>query len=81
MDATEKQILVGFPCGHIFHLSCLLTYDNDEENVPESLNTESQGDERSNYLDRSVGTKVRHAKDLQPRVTQGCPVGIHKDKA
>ena len=69
---AEKHTVLGFACSHIFHLSCLLTYNEGDE-----IST----DEEARFLNGEVGAKIEHAKDLRVRVGGGCPLSVHKDKA
>ena len=62
----ETKTVIGFPCGHTFHLSCMLTYDDE--------------DEAQARPDESNGNKTDHAKALRPRAMGGCPIDVHKDK-
>ncbi|MCJ1391667.1 Vacuolar protein sorting-associated protein 41 [Xylographa bjoerkii] len=71
-DAAEKQTLVGYPCAHIFHLSCLLTYTTENNDLPD-------GEEgTTSYRDGSIGPKIRHASRLKDKIG-GCPVNVHKE--
>ncbi|MCJ1318640.1 Vacuolar protein sorting-associated protein 41 [Xylographa vitiligo] len=72
---TEKQTLVGYPCAHIFHLSCLLTYTTENNDLPD------EEGETPSTRDSSIGPKIRHASKLKGKIG-GCPVNVHKeDKA
>jgi hypothetical protein len=65
----SRDTLVGFACGHVFHLSCLLpktTLANDA----------AEGGEWS----RSVGAKVAHAHVIKGAVGQGCVVCREREK-
>lgn len=69
----EKETLVGFACGHVFHLPHLLSFNNPEEQpvTPPEL----QSDEAGEYTGmHSVGAKVTHARILRDKIKDGCPV-------
>jgi hypothetical protein len=72
----EPETLVGFACGHVFHLSHLLSYMKDEPPAtPPDVETDI------NYAPtHSVGAKVTHARLLRDKIRDGCPVAgcIHK---
>ncbi|KAL8846366.1 MAG: hypothetical protein Q9221_008545 [Calogaya cf. arnoldii] len=67
----DAELLISFPCQHIFHLPCLLSMDGKEpEDIPTSLvNLDWQSE-----FDRSVGPKVDHAALIRNQVDQGCPL-------
>jgi len=68
----EIETLVGFACGHVFHLTHLLNYENNERpDTPPDV----EYDERSEFsTTHSVGTKVTHARLLRDKIQDGCPV-------
>ncbi|MCJ1381503.1 Vacuolar protein sorting-associated protein 41 [Xylographa soralifera] len=72
VTATEKQTLVGYPCAHIFHLSCLLTYTTENNALPD------EEGETPSTRDGSIGPKIRHASQLKGKIG-GCPVNVHKE--
>lgn len=82
---AENRLLVGFACGHVFHLSCLLKYDkppsDDEElHVPDVVARMAAGEQPVAVdSDRSVGPKVDRAALLRTLIGNGCPVAVHKD--
>ena len=74
-----KDLLVGFPCSHIFHLPCLLRYEKEEDyELPGVLSSFGNYDDAfdSGY-DRSIGPKVDHAALLRTFIEGGCPVPMH----
>jgi len=77
--STDKTLLIGFPCAHIFHLPCLLKYEKEDSEVPEVLDTfNSVADENEDGgYDRSIGPKVDHAALLRTVVGGGCPLPVH----
>ena len=70
----EPETLVGFACGHVFHLSHLLNYINDERPVtPPDVDLDEHGEFTMTH---SVGAKVTHARLLRDKIRDGCPVCI-----
>ncbi|KAI4111421.1 MAG: hypothetical protein LQ339_000620 [Xanthoria mediterranea] len=67
----DPELLISFPCQHVFHLPCLLSMDGKgTEDIPASLrNLDWQSE-----FDRSIGPKVDHAALLRDQVDQGCPL-------
>ncbi|KAL6720978.1 Vacuolar protein sorting-associated protein 41 [Lecanora helva] len=73
-----RDFLVGFPCAHVFHLPCLLRYEDEDRELPEVLASFSPFDEGGDGgYDRSIGPKVDHAALLRTVVGSGCPVAMH----
>jgi hypothetical protein len=81
----EAQTLVGFACGHIFHLAHLLELVQPHRPIdPELLggaDLHSHGDgeglaggEWEAMTHRGIGAKVRHARLLRDGIEGGCPV-------
>ncbi|KAI4117083.1 MAG: hypothetical protein LQ345_002603 [Seirophora villosa] len=69
----DPQLIISFPCQHIFHLPCLLSFEGDgkkSEDIPSSL---TNLDWQSEY-DRNIGPKVDHAALLRHLVDDGCPL-------
>ncbi|KAL8951405.1 MAG: hypothetical protein Q9222_002626 [Ikaeria aurantiellina] len=70
----DPQLLVSFPCQHIFHVPCLLTFSDPDGKSPDDIpSVFSHVDWQSEY-DRSVGPKMDHAALLRTYVSQGCPL-------
>ncbi|KAL9044276.1 MAG: hypothetical protein Q9214_002575 [Letrouitia sp. 1 TL-2023] len=70
----DPHIILSFPCRHIFHLPCLITFNdnNQDPNIPPILqNMDGFGD-----FDRSIGPKVDHAALVKNLVCGGCPLEI-----
>lgn len=68
----EIETLVGFACGHVFHLSHLLNYGNEQRPVtPPDVELDENGEWTAVH---SVGAKVTHARLLRDRIRDGCPV-------
>jgi hypothetical protein len=79
----EIETLVGFACGHVFHLSHLLNYKPGGEGdapatPPEEENVQDKSgqwdDEEERGWTHSVGVKVTHARLLRDSIREGCPV-------
>lgn len=67
----DPELLISFPCQHVFHLPCLLSLDGKgSEDIPTSL---TNLDWQSEY-DRSIGPKIDHAALLRNLVNHGCPL-------
>lgn len=73
----ESETLVGFACGHVFHLTHLLQVLHPDEAVPDvaefgrAREEDEEGEDWSRR--RTVGMKVTRARLLRDRVG-GCPV-------
>lgn len=69
----EQETLVGFACGHVFHLSHLLEYTHPSRpSTPPSVDLDEYGQFVQNH---SIGAKVTHARLLRDKISGGCPVG------
>ncbi|EME77971.1 uncharacterized protein MYCFIDRAFT_33959 [Pseudocercospora fijiensis CIRAD86] len=75
---VEKETLIGFACGHVYHLSCLLdanpdTRGTDEaEDIIRQMHRAADEGEEGGYSGRSVGAKVAHAHIIGNVVKGGC---------
>jgi hypothetical protein len=68
----EVETLVGFACGHVFHLSHLLNYDDESRPAtPPDLELDENGEWAPTH---SIGAKVTHARLLRDKIRDGCPV-------
>ncbi|KAI1114004.1 hypothetical protein F5Y14DRAFT_415864 [Nemania sp. NC0429] len=68
----ETETLVGFACGHVFHITHLLeTLYPGQKMDPAIIGTGDSGRSRGGKF---VGSKVTHARLLRDRVESGCPV-------
>jgi vacuolar protein sorting-associated protein 41 len=73
---TEQEPLIGFACGHVYHLSCLLKANPDTSD-PKTIerllhDLRSSGDEEGVTTKLSVGAKVAHAQIIKNVVQGGC---------
>ncbi|TGO66134.1 hypothetical protein BOTNAR_0067g00110 [Botryotinia narcissicola] len=79
----EMETLVGFACGHVWHLSHLLNYGKSEDQIRQSADAErhptydgfDDGEDERRYTNvHSIGTKVTRARLLKDRIRVGCLV-------
>jgi hypothetical protein len=70
----EQETLIGFACGHVFHLSHLLSYSHPSR-PPTPPNMDLNDDEGYTQT-HSIGTKVTHARLLRDKISDGCPVCV-----
>jgi hypothetical protein len=70
----EKETLIGFVCGHVFHLSCLLSKIDDPNTAAAAQRLQAQfaADAADDGYSRSVGAKVSHAHIIRNAVRGGC---------
>lgn len=68
--------LVGFACGHVFHLSCLLPKTSASASIATSLQSQVAAsiDQGDGYWDRSVNSKITHALFVKTAIGKGCVV-------
>ncbi|KAF6828701.1 vacuolar assembly [Colletotrichum plurivorum] len=71
----EMETLVGFACGHVFHLSHLLEVLYPGRKVDTDYGLGSEESLRTGYR---VGAKVTHARLLKDRIREGCPACTHR---
>jgi len=77
--ADEKEILVGFACGHIYHVSHLLYGPDHEEEaspaLPKTIGDDGQ-DASATTFTRTVGPKVTTSRLLKDKIEAvgGCTV-------
>ena len=69
----EMETLLGYACGHVYHVSHLMELLNKGKKVDVDLGPTPE--EGGRY---SVGIKVMHARLLRDRVRDGCPL-CHPD--
>ncbi|KAK3630822.1 Vacuolar protein sorting-associated protein 41 [Elasticomyces elasticus] len=81
----EREPLLGFACGHVYHLSCLLRANpdtSDEDEIERLLSQwRTTGQDDSGYSGRSVGAKVAHAHVIKNAVQGGCQHCVVPDGA
>ncbi|KAF1946706.1 vacuolar assembly protein-like protein [Clathrospora elynae] len=72
----SRDTLVGFACGHVFHLNCLLPKTSASASVAAGLQQTLATDalESGGRWTRSVGAKVAHAHVIKSAVGRGCVV-------
>jgi hypothetical protein len=76
----SRDTLVGFACGHVFHLSCLLPKTSASASVAATLQQQLASDaEDGGRWTRSVGAKVAHAHVIKRAVGAGCVVCRERD--
>ncbi len=69
----ETETLVGFACGHVFHLSHLLSFGDERPITPPEVELDENGEWKEGNI-HSVGAKVTHARLLRDKIRDGCPV-------
>ncbi|KAM0710031.1 hypothetical protein Q7P35_002393 [Cladosporium inversicolor] len=88
--ATEALPLLGFACGHVYHLPCLLRAnpDTDDDATVDRLMTQlgygsssAEDSDEPAYTGRSVGGKVAHAHVVRNVVQGGCRCCVVPDGA
>ncbi|THZ65523.1 WD domain-containing protein [Aureobasidium pullulans] len=79
----ESETLIGFNCGHVYHLSCLLNLDTkaDQADIEVLQGRRPTEDEELGDTSRSVRAKVEHARRIKRAVQGGCPVCALPDEA
>ncbi|KAM3088924.1 Vacuolar protein sorting-associated protein 41 [Clarireedia jacksonii] len=89
-DEEEMETLVGFTCGHVWHLTHLLNYGKNEHGIQASTDEERRNnfdglgdrDEEQRYANvHSIGAKVTRARLLRDRIRGGCPLCKEKNDA
>jgi len=72
----SRDTLVGFACGHVFHLSCLLPKTSASASLASTLQQQLADDavEDGGGRWRSVDAKVTHALVIKSAVGKGCVV-------
>jgi hypothetical protein len=68
----ESETLVGFACGHVFHLTHFLSYLHPSRPpTPPDILLDENGEFTQTH---SIGAKVTHARLLRDKVSDGCPI-------
>ncbi|ORY67123.1 WD repeat domain-containing protein [Pseudomassariella vexata] len=70
----EMETLVGFACGHVFHISHLLEFLYPDQKPDPVIVDYWDGNEDRTRGGRFVRRKVTHARLLRDKVAAGCPV-------
>ncbi|KAL3426443.1 putative vacuolar assembly protein [Phlyctema vagabunda] len=71
----EAETLVGFACGHVFHLAHLLNYASATSRpVTPPPDVDQLDDDGQFAQTHSIGAKVTHARLLRDQIKDGCPV-------
>lgn len=88
---TETLPLLGFACGHVYHLPCLIRAnpDTSDDATVERLmgqlgygsGTATEDSDEQAYTGRSVGAKVAHAHVVRNVVEGGCRCCVVPDGA
>lgn len=77
----SRDTLVGFACGHVFHLSCLLPKTSASASMAATLQARLANDAaEGGGWGRSVGAKVAHAHVIKSAVGQGCVICREREK-
>lgn len=78
----ETETLVGFACGHVYHLPHLLEVLHPDDPRLHDVADFGQNfeDDESRSRRRTIGTKVTHARLLRDRVRGGCPICHQKQE-
>jgi hypothetical protein len=76
----SRDTLVGFACGHVFHLSCLLPKTSASASLASTLQQQLADDAlEGGGRWRSVDAKVTHALVIKSAVGKGCVVCREKE--
>jgi hypothetical protein len=70
----SRDTLVGFACGHVFHLSCLLPKTSASASVAATLQQRLAADAQEEQWTRGVRGKVAHALGIKSAIGRGCVV-------
>ncbi|KAF2868986.1 vacuolar assembly protein-like protein [Massariosphaeria phaeospora] len=78
----SRDTLVGFACGHVFHLACLLPKTSASASVAAALQQRLAGEGGGGEAawGRSVGAKVVHAHVIKRAVGMGCVVCRERER-
>lgn len=72
LTRTENGTLVGFSCGHVFHLSCLLEATEGVSQTQVAA-IQARAPSAESQQGRSVQAKVQHAQVIKRTIGDGCP--------
>ncbi|KAL1620343.1 Vacuolar protein sorting-associated protein 41 [Diplodia seriata] len=70
----ERETLIGFACGHVYHLSCLLDSAGASSSASAAEMLQAQFAEDAETSSHSVGAKVAHAHLIRNAISGGCPI-------
>ncbi|KAF2148899.1 hypothetical protein K461DRAFT_231837 [Myriangium duriaei CBS 260.36] len=89
----KTDFLIGFACGHVFHLDCLLDRIKasrqahsliDDMRAQTRRDSDGSSDDNAEVgfgaLTRSVGPKISHAQVIRSAIGGGCPVCSGKEE-
>ncbi|KAK3306201.1 uncharacterized protein B0T15DRAFT_534655 [Chaetomium strumarium] len=78
----EDDTLVGFACGHVFHLAHLLQrlHPGQKQEADDALLNGLDADQRFLSSAHLIGAKVTHARLLRDRIAGGCPVCVAREE-
>jgi hypothetical protein len=79
----EVETLVGFACGHVFHLTHLLEALHPpgagKGKGVEGLGLDAMAEQRASAA-HLIAAKVTHARLLRDRIAGGCPVCVDRER-
>jgi hypothetical protein len=79
--SPSRDTLVGFACGHVYHLSCLLPKTSASASVAATLQKRLARDaEEDSGWGRTVGAKVAHAHVIRSAIGRGCVVCVAREE-
>ncbi|KAF2144432.1 uncharacterized protein K452DRAFT_316429 [Aplosporella prunicola CBS 121167] len=70
----ERETLIGFACGHVYHLSCILSTSGSGSSASAAADLQAQFAEDADTSSRSIAAKVTHAHLIRNALHGGCPV-------
>lgn len=75
-SVDEKETLVGFACGHVYHVSHLAASPSEPPSPSPEEEEVNNSEDSGNTFSRAVGPKVTHARLLRDKVEAagGCRV-------
>lgn len=74
----ETDMLIGFACEHVFHLTCLRKLQVQKHPNLQSIDLASAAvDDGDGQGSRTVGAKVTRARILRDVFADGCPLSLH----
>lgn len=70
----DPQLLISFPCQHIFHLPCLIDFSESDGKSSVDIPSSLKDLDWQSEFDRNIGPKIDHAALLRSIVDEGCPL-------